>query len=199
MSKQKKNTTDEHSEWVLLIIDMINRFDFPGGKSLQHHALPTAKRISALKEKLKARGVPVIFANDNFGKWKSDIKKVIAYCQSEKDQGSHIIEILQPTDEDYFVLKPMHSAFFATPLDVLLTHLGVKRIILTGLTGSQCVLFTAVDAHMRDYEIYIPKDCVVSQTDKEQNFAFWYFQRILQVDISTSQKLIRKISHIKTS
>lgn len=92
-------------------------------------------------------------------------------------------------DNDYFVLKPKNSGFFSTTLDLLLQHLGVRNLILTGIAGNNCVLFTANDAYMRDYKIFVPADCAVSNTKEENQHALKQMQIVLKADTTTGAEL----------
>ncbi len=112
-------------------------------------------------------GPASVYVNDNFGKWKSDFRRTIEHCLGRNARGCEIVKILRPGDEDYFVLKPKHSGFFSTTLETLLRYLGAKTLILTGISGNFCVLFTANDAYMRDYRLLVPEDCCVSNTPAE--------------------------------
>jgi nicotinamidase-related amidase len=104
--------------------------------------------------------VPVIYANDNRGKWRADFTTVPAHCVRAEAPGKRLTEALAPAIDDYVVLKPKHSAFYATPLDTLLAYLNTKVIILAMLTTSACILLTAGELYLRDFEIFIPSDCV---------------------------------------
>ena len=129
----------DKSETALLLIDVINDFDFPEGEQLLQLALPVGKNIAALKQRTKAAGIPTIYVNDNFGRWRSDFKKIVAHCRDENARGKRFVELLLPDEEDYFVLKPKHSGFYSTTLDLLLTHLNAKNLILTGIASfSSC-------------------------------------------------------------
>jgi nicotinamidase-related amidase len=76
---------------------------------------------------------------------------------------------LRPKPDDYFVLKPQHSGFYGTPLELLLDHLSIHTLILTGFATDLCVLFTANDAHMRGFHLVVPKDCVAANSLKLTN------------------------------
>ncbi len=82
-----------------------------------------------------------------------------------------LVERLKPDEEDYFVLKPKHSGFFSTTLEILLNHLKTNTVVLTGIAGNICVLFTANDAYMRDFQLVVPSDCVASNSDTENQHA----------------------------
>jgi nicotinamidase-related amidase len=103
--------------------------------------------------------------------------------------------MLLPDDDDYFVLKPKHSGFYSTTLSLLLTHLTARNLILTGIAGNNCVLFTANDAYMRDFKLFIPADCVVSNTQEENQHALKQMETVLKADVSMSTDLdLRKLS-----
>lgn len=182
----------DHSSIVLLLIDVINDLEFEGGDRLLTHALPAGEKIAALKRRTTLKGIPAIFVNDNFGKWRSDFKKLISHCLEDDVRGKALAELLRPGSEDYFVLKPKNSGFFSTSLEILLKHLGAETLILTGLTADNCILFTAGDAHMRDYHLWIPGDCVASQDANENTRALEFMKRVLEADIrpSTESDLI---------
>ena len=179
----------DKSDVALLLIDVINDLEFESGEELLEHALPMAKSIAALKARAKGAGVPVIYVNDNFGKWQSDLSRLIEHCLGEKVCGKPIVELLRPEKEDYFVLKPKHSGFFSTTLDVLLDYLQVKTLILTGLAGNICILFTANDAYMRDFHLVIPSDCVASNRAEENEYALRQMESVLKADVRASTEI----------
>jgi len=179
----------DKSEVALLLIDVINDLNFPEANQLLRYARPMARKILRLKERAKKAGVPVIYVNDNFGRWRSDFRRQVAHCLREKSPGREIVSLLQPEEDDYFVLKPKHSGFFSTTLDTLLRYLGAKKLIVTGIAGNFCVLFTANDAYMRDYEIIIPSDCTVSNTAEENRQALTLMRKFLKADTRASTKL----------
>ncbi|MGQ2923658.1 isochorismatase family cysteine hydrolase [Variovorax sp.] len=149
---------------ALLIIDMINCWDFPDADKLLPGAASIAPRIAALKARCRRDGVPVIYANDNRGRWRSDFPALVEEALRQGGLGSKIAAALKPEADDYFVLKPKQSAFFGTPLELLLQHLKAHRLILTGVASDQCVLVTATEAGMRDLAVVVPRDCVASQS-----------------------------------
>ena len=182
------NAPDEAAA-ALLLIDVINDLEFEGGELLFEHALPMARRLAALKKRAKQSGIPVIYVNDNFGKWQSDLSKLINHCLSEDVRGKQIVELLKPDEDDYFVLKPKHSGFFSTTLDTLLSYLKARTLIITGVAGNICVLFTASDAFMRDFHIVIPADCVASNDAEENAQALEQMKKVLKADITPSTEL----------
>jgi nicotinamidase-related amidase len=190
----------ETSPVALLLIDVINDLEFDGADELAVRAVPMARRIASLKRHAKQAGIPAIYANDNFGRWQSDFKKVVQHCLEDGVRGEEIARILHPEDDDYFVLKPKHSAFFATTLDVLLRYLGARTLILTGIAGNNCILFSANDAYMRDFHLNVPSDCVVSNTEEDNRHALEQMRKVLKADITASDSLdLDKILRWSTS
>ena len=179
----------DKSKTALLLIDVINDFDFPEGEQLLKLALPVGKNIAALKRRAKAAGIPAIYVNDNFGRWRSDFKKIVAHCREANARGKEFVDLLVPDEEDYFVLKPKHSGFYSTTLDLLLTHLDARNLILTGIAGNNCVLVTANDAYMRDYKVFVPVDCVVSNTEEENDYALKQMETVLKADTTLAAEL----------
>ena len=156
---------DKH-RFALLLIDVMNEFDFPEADQLLKHARPMARILLRLTRRARKAGVPVIYVNDNFGQWKSDFRRTVDHCVMQ-GRGRDVVKLLRPEESDYFVLKPKHSGFFSTTLETLLRYLETQTLILTGIAGNFCVLFTANDAYMRDFHLLVPSDCTVSNTKKE--------------------------------
>jgi nicotinamidase-related amidase len=168
---------------ALLLIDVINDFAFPEARKLSRYAFPAARKIATLKWRLPTERVPIIYVNDNFGQWRSDFEQQVQHCLEANAAGRAITELLRPDPEDYFVLKPKHSGFYSTTLDVLIQHLEVKKIIIVGFAADICVLYTANDAYMRGLGIVVPSDCVASETLQAQNQALNQMKRPLKAQV----------------
>lgn len=174
---------------ALLIIDMISDFEFPDAELLFEHALPMARRLAALKQRCTQHGIPTIYVNDNFGKWQSDLNKLVEHCLNDGVRGEPIVQQLQLDADDYFVLKPKSSGFFATTLETLLHYLGAQTLILTGVAGNICVVFTANDAYLRDIQIIVPQDCIASNTPELNRTAVEHVKNGLKGEVTPSDKL----------
>lgn len=188
-SKDLYGNAPDKADIALLLIDVINGLEFPEGKRVLTYAMPMARRIKALKQRAIDADIPVIYVNDNFGRWRSDFNAHVQHCLEESVRGRKMVSLLRPEPEDYFVLKPKHSGFFCTTLDLLLVHLRVETLILTGISGNNCVLFTANDAYMRDFRLFVPADCVVSNTEEENRVALEQMRNVLKADIRPSVEL----------
>jgi nicotinamidase-related amidase len=174
---------------ALLILDLISEWSFPDADKLLPHAVTTAPRVAALKARCRRAGVPVIYGNDNYGRWRSDRRQVVESSLAAGGSGARITAVIAPHDDDYFVLKPKHSAFLGTPLDLLLQHLDVRRLLLAGVASDQCVLATAMDARMRDYEVLIVADCVASQTPARNRRALEHFRVAMNVRTTPASRI----------
>jgi nicotinamidase-related amidase len=174
---------------VLLIVDMINPFTFPGARKVLPMARRCAERLARLKRRVDQAGVSTIYVNDNFGIWRSDLQTLVRQCLNTECTGRPIVRLLKPNPRDYFVLKPRHSGFYATPLGLLLKHLEVRRVIITGIAGNNCVLYTAADAYMRDFEVSVPADCTVSLSTSANRMALLHMERTLKTDIRHSARV----------
>ncbi|QDU26833.1 Isochorismatase [Anatilimnocola aggregata] len=176
-------------EVALLIIDMINDLEFPEGEMILPQALKVAKRIAALKARSVEAGVPVIYVNDNFGRWRSDFSAQVDHCLHDGVRGEKLTELLQPGTDDYFVLKPKHSGLYSTSLELLLDYLQARTLILTGIAGNICVLFTANDAYQRDFHLLVPADCTASNTCAENEAALEQMKLVLKADTRAAAEI----------
>jgi nicotinamidase-related amidase len=178
---------------ALLLIDVLTTFQFPDGDAVLTGALAMRDALVRLKARARKVGIPVLYVNDNFGDWRSEKEVLMGRCLEAK--GAQFVRPLLPDSEDYFVLKPLHSAFYMTPLEVLLQHLEVEMLILTGLTSNSCITVSAHDANMRGFDIYIPPDCSCARNAEEHNQALAQLQAMAGANLtrSTSLKLPKLI------
>ena len=200
MRNGEATSADTTRGTALLLVDVINDMDFEGSESLVRCAEPMAQRLHELKQRCRAAGIPTIYINDNFGQWRSDFRRTVAHCTARSSPGHRVSRRLRPTARDYFVLKPKHSGFFDTTLDTLLEALRIQRVILTGIAGNICVLFTANDAYMREYKIFAPADCIVSNTAADNDHALRQIKTVLKGDLAVSTRLrFRSSGRLRTT
>jgi nicotinamidase-related amidase len=152
-------------------------------------AIRMARRIAALKRRTASLGIPTIYVNDNFGRWRSDFRRTVAHCTDEAVTGRPVARLLVPDDKDYFVLKPKHSGFYNTTLELLLDYLRVETLILTGMASDVCVLYTAADAYMRDLRVIVARDCVTALTPAANRTALAQMRTNLKADVVVSSSL----------
>lgn len=184
-----RSRTRRQPKTALLILDMISEFRYPDGERIARSARKAARNIARLRERAHAAGISVIYVNDTAGKWESDQKALIQRCKDPASRGREVAELLSPAPGDYFMFKPRHSAFFGTPLHTLLEQLKVGRLIATGITSHQCVLFTAMDAHVREFDLVIPSDCIGAGSVADTKHALYIFSHALKAKIRSSPQL----------
>lgn len=154
---------------AILAIDLLNTFDFDGGDKLKQAVADMVEPVTSLRRQAAEADVPVIFVNDNYGRWHDEPHQLVAHVAAGK--GGDLLDQLKPGPDDYFVIKPESSGFYATTLPALLPRLGVSRLVLIGVAADICVLFTAADAHMREYDLWVPRDAVASQHGERAHWA----------------------------
>lgn len=176
---------------ALLIIDMIGPFDFPEAAAMRADLVRTARQIQRLRAACHRSGRPVIYANDNFAHWRSDFRELVAMASASGETAHAVVSCLQPTPEDYFILKPKHSAFLATALPVLLSKLGVDTLFLTGMTADACILSTAVDANAREYRVRVVREAVAGLAERKR----WAFSLL---SASHAAKVVRVGTALQT-
>jgi nicotinamidase-related amidase len=174
------------SERVLLLVDFINPFNFPGAERLAPAAVEAARATAGLKERLTAEGVTTIYANDNYGVWQSDFHTLVSACLGMNGPPGEIARLLYPQAGDLTILKPRHSAFFASPLELLLTEMESSELIICGLATDICVQLTAMDAFLREYRIWVPSDCNAAESMHAKHMALAYMASVLKCEIAPS-------------
>lgn len=181
------------SRTALLLVDIINPFDFPGGRAFARRGIRVARAISKLRDRATRGGIPVIYVNDNMGKWRSDVHALVTLCSQPGMPGAPIVELLKPRPRDYVILKATLSGFYQTPLEAMLRLGGVRTLVITGFAADNCVLFTAADAYMREYGLVVPRDCVGAQTPQALRRALDSMTKLFwaKTDSSTSIRFSR--------
>lgn len=180
----------DHCTYALLLVDVINDFEFDGGERLLESALPAARALAKLKQRAARAGVPCIYANDNFGRWRSDFSAVFRHVHEDQTRGAEIAAMLAPDADDYFVLKPKHSAFYETCLGLLLDHLGVQNLVLGGFATDSCIGMTANDAYLRGFGLYVLRDGTAALTRAAHLMALEQMQRVLHARTPDSDEIV---------
>jgi nicotinamidase-related amidase len=173
-----------NSKSALLIIDILNPFDFDHGSTLAKHTEKIVEPLKTLRNVCQKKQIPVIYINDHYNLWQADLKKIYNKCLNDLSQT--IIEPIKPGEDDYFLIKPKHSAFYGTALNTLLHTLKVNTLILSGIAGNICVLFTANDAYMREFNLVVPENCIASVSEDDNQYALTMMKNVLKAEIVDS-------------
>lgn len=181
------------SKTALLLIDVINDLNFEDNEELLAGLPKLAHNLARLKRAARKAEIPVIYLNDNFNNWHSNFNEQLKEATKPAAKGKELAKTLSPTKQDFFVLKPMHSGFFGTPLKILLDKLGAKTLILTGIAADICVMYTANDAYMRGYKLIIVSDGVISNHHKSTEDALKKMHWLLKARISSVDEVIKQL------
>lgn len=181
---------------ALLLIDVINDLEFEGNEGLVESVPGLISATDLLRRAAREFNLPIIYINDNFNRWRSSFEQTLTYCTREGAAGAELARSLAPEKDDYFILKPMHSAFFCTPLELLLGELKIRKLILCGVAGNICVLFTANDAYMRGFELVVPCDAIASNTPQDNIFALEQMRKIHGADTRPAIEIVQELRHL---
>lgn len=174
---------------ALLLVDLVNDLVTEGAEALRENAETIGNAVEALRDAATRAGLPVIYVNDNFGHWRAHPEEIVRYCLRSGSHGRVLVERLRPRESDYFIVKPQFSGFYATNLSALLPRLGVNRLILAGIAADICVLFTAADAHMREYGLWVPRDAVASSSDRHRDWALGIMDKSMDAETRAIDEL----------
>lgn len=177
------------SRVVVLLVDVINHMRFPGGDELAKQAAPAAEAIVELGRAARRAGVPVVYANDNFGDWTATSADLVRECSTRGSPGASFTRKVRPMRGDCFVLKARNSAFYCTSLEPLLESVGAKTLVLAGLAADNCVLFTAHDAYLRGYRVIVARDAVASQSAESTERALEQMKTSLRARVLSVSQL----------
>lgn len=173
----------------LVLVDVINPLDFEGADALASAAIKAAEVIDRLRAQADELGTPVVYVNDNYGHWGAEKAKLIDTCAAATPAARRIVDRLRPRDADYFIIKPQVSGFYATNLPVLLPRLGVNRVVLAGFAADICVLFTAADAHMREYDLWVPQNAIASDNPDHAAWALKIMRKSMGAVTDSTDRL----------
>lgn len=147
------------AETAVLVIDMLNAYEHPDAEKLIPNVEPIVDPIAALITETRHRDdVDLIYVNDNYGDFTADHAGIVSAALD--GARPDLVKPIVPSDDSRFLMKVRHSAFYATSLGYLLTQLGTKRLILTGQVTEQCILYSALDAYVRHFQVVVARDCV---------------------------------------
>jgi nicotinamidase-related amidase len=182
------------SRVVLLLVDFINPLDFDGADDLAPAALEAARATAALKRRLAQAGMQTIYANDNYGRWRSNFGELLAACRMRPGAAGEIARLLVPASNDLTVLKPRHSCFYATPLELLLGQLQARELVIAGIAADLCVQMSAMDARMRGYPVWVPCDCTAAESPARKQATLDYLHSALDCRVAASTAAIEGAS-----
>jgi nicotinamidase-related amidase len=166
---------------ALVVIDMLNPYRHPEADRLAPRVAGALPGIEALIERADAAAAPVVYVNDNYGDWNSSAAELAENALA----GLHpeLVRPVLPGDGHSFVIKARHSIFYGTPLEYLADQMGLSRLVLCGQVTEQCILYSALDAHVRHFEVAVPRDGVAAIYDHLAEAALEMMERNLSAEV----------------
>ena len=177
------------SHWLamgsaLVVIDMLTAYDFEDADALAESAEEAVPNIAKLVERARDEDVPVIYVNDNYGDWNSSADELVE--RALEGRRPDLIEPIKPPEGAKFVIKARHSAFYGTPLEYLLRTEGIDRIVATGQATEQCILYSVLDAYVREIEVAVPRDAVAHIHKELADASFRMMESNMGADVTPS-------------
>ena len=180
----RKSDTDGKAPSALVVVDMITPYDFPDAEAVAEHAPGAVENIARLLRRARDDGVQVIYVNDNYGDWNSSHEELLEKAMAGKHP--ELVEPLAPKEGDAFVIKARHSIFYSTPLEYLLATQELGRVVLTGQVTEQCILYSALDAYVRNFRLAVVRDAVAHIDDELAQAALAMMERNMSADIEST-------------
>ena len=143
---------------ALIVVDMVQTYDFTDGERLAANVEKMLPSLERLIEKAREADALIVYVNDSFGDWSTDREQLVA--KARETEYGHLIDDVAPDEDVLFVLKARHSIFFQTPMDYILDEHGIEHLVLAGQATEQCILYSALDAHIRHRPVSVPRDAV---------------------------------------
>jgi len=169
------------SSQVLLVVDMISDYAFPDAEHVTGAVQQAVPAIRRAREIADAAGVRVIYVNDILDDWRCSRPDTLRRAlQGERPD---LVEPIAPRDDDAFFFKGRHSAFYGTLLAHYLSTTETERVVFTGQVTEQCILYSAHDAHVREYGVTILRDAVASLDDAHGQAALDMMRANIHADI----------------
>ena len=176
---------------ALLVVDMLNRYDHPDSEPLMRSAREVVPRIARLVGQARERGITVVYVNDNRGDWTAGRHELVETARQGPDP--ELIDPIVPPDDAPLVIKARHSIFYSTAAEYLLRQHGHDRLILTGQVTEQCILYSALDAYVRHFDVVVPHDAVAHIHEDLADAALRMMERNMRAHIDSADGLLERL------
>jgi nicotinamidase-related amidase len=176
------------SNTAVLVVDMLNSYEHPDAEVL----IPNVEKIidplaDLVRRAHESDDVDLIYVNDNYGDFTAEFGDLVeSACDGERPD---LVEPIVPREGSRVLTKVRHSAFYATPLAYLLNRLDTERLILTGQVTEQCILYSALDAYVRHFEVAVPQDGVAHIDAGLADAALCMMGANMRADVQSSAEL----------
>jgi nicotinamidase-related amidase len=167
---------------AVCVIDMLNPYDHEDADRLTANVESAVQPIAGLVKRAGDEGVEIIYVNDNYGDWNSSQEELADRAVSGKRPD--LVEPILPPDDADFVIKARHTIFYMTPLEYLLSQKGIDHLVLAGQVTEQCILYSALDAHVRHLRVTVPPDGVAHIHEDLSDAALKMMERNMRAELT---------------
>jgi nicotinamidase-related amidase len=161
---------------AFVLVDVVQTFEHQDGERLLESFRARHDGFVRALERARADGLPVIYANDNFGIWDGDAPRLVR--EALDGSGGELVEAVAPREGETFVVKPRYSAFDHTPLELILRELEVDRILLGGMSTEGCVAQTTISARELGFKVTVLADACATTDEAVERVAFDYLEQV---------------------
>jgi nicotinamidase-related amidase len=172
---------------ALIVVDMLNHYEHPDAEPLMASVRERLPAIRDLIERARRAELPTIYVNDNHGDWSAGRAEVSERALA--GAAPDLVEPIVPGPGLPFVVKARHSIFYETQLEYLLRQEEIERVVLTGQVTEQCILYSALDAYVRHFEVVVPEDAVAHIHPDLAEAAVRMMERNMRAEIESAAEL----------
>ena len=166
---------------AVIVVDMLNEYDHEDADVLVESVREALPAMRSVIERAHGQGTPVVYVNDNYGDWAAGRSELIE--RAVAGRARDVVEPIAPREGTWFIAKARHSIFYETQLEYLLREQEVERIVLVGQVTEQCILYSALDAYVRHFEVAVPRDAVAGIHADLANCALRMMERNMSAEV----------------
>jgi nicotinamidase-related amidase len=178
---------------AVIVIDMLNPYDHEDAEPLMESVATVLPSLRELIEQAPAAGLLTAYVNDNHGDWTAGRGKLIE--RAREGRAPELIEPIAPSADLPFLVKARHSVFYQTQLEYMLRDQEVDRIVLTGQVTEQCILYSALDAYVRHFEVVVPRSAVAHIHEDLAEAALRMMEENMRAQIADSTEEALQAAH----
>jgi nicotinamidase-related amidase len=175
---------------ALIVVDMLNTYEHPDAERLMESVRTVVPVLASALDQARDSGVPIVYVNDNYSEWTYGRRELIDSAMH--GAAPELVEPIIPADDAPFVIKARHSIFYGTIAEYLLRAEGIDRLILTGQVTEQCILYSALDAYVRHFEVAVAADAVAHIFSDLGDAALRMMERNMRATVAPAQELIER-------
>jgi nicotinamidase-related amidase len=177
------------SKAALIVVDMLNRYEHEDAEPLRDAVRTVLPAMAGLAARARAADASLVYVNDNHGDSTVGRAALTDWAMDGADPA--LVEPIAPAPDVPFLVKARHSAFYATQLEYLLRQAGVAELVLVGQVTEQCILYPALDAYVRHFQVVVPHDAVAHIDEELGSAALRMMEANMRANIVDTDEALR--------